>query len=121
VDFRLKKRKAGHVGLHIGLASGSYQGVKSINEATYITEEAFWFLEPSIKERCARYSNYSHWGHTAISREEWLGILDDWDALSRDLDVAILTTDLGILRRILVTQDENSSAIWLGIDRNCPS
>lgn len=100
MDFRLKKRKAGHVGLHIGLAPGVYQGAKSIDEATHITEEAFWFLEPGVREHCARYTSDAHYGVTAISREEWSGILDEWESLRTTLDVAVLSTDLGILRRV---------------------
>jgi hypothetical protein len=101
MDCRLKKLKAGHIGLNLGLCPGTYRGRESHEAAIHIAEASFCFLEPGIRRHCPRYAGYAHWGVTAISREEWFKILDEWEQLKQGLDVATLTTDLQILRAIM--------------------
>jgi len=101
MDFRLKKLKAGRIGLNMGLCPGSYRGRESHNDAVYIAEDSFCFLEPGIRKHCARYAGYAHWGVTAASRGEWLLILAEWERLRTDLNAASLTTDLAILRVVM--------------------
>ena len=117
MDFRLKKRKPGHVGLNMGLCPGIYEGVESIVAAIYIAEGPFWFLEKGIKRHCILYAQpYAHYGDTRISREEWTQILGEWDKLRKDLDAASLTTDLPILR--LVMKDIRKAFVR-DFKRNC--
>jgi len=100
MDFRLKKLRPGHAGMHLGLCSGLYRGTESLSNAINIAEDTFWFLEPGIKKNCPRYSSMSHYGLTAISREEWFSILDEWDRLRDELVIASLTTDIPTLRSV---------------------
>lgn len=101
MDFRIKKRRAGHGGLNMGLCPGTYQGAKSHDDAIQIAEDSFWFLEPGIRKHCSRYAGDAHWGVTAISRDERLQILAEWEQLRAELATASMTTDLAILRLVM--------------------
>jgi hypothetical protein len=94
----LKKLKAGHHGLNMGLCP--CQAMHSNDDTVGIAEDSFWFLEHGIKKHCARYTSMAHYGVTAISREEWLVIFNEWGRLRVDLDRALLTTDLVVLRSV---------------------
>jgi hypothetical protein len=100
MDFRLKKLKRGHGGLNMGLCPGSYKGDPMPDDAIHIHEDSFWLLEKGIGKRFARYKNYSHYGVTDFSRQEWLVVLDEWEHLRLKLERARLTTDLEELRTI---------------------
>ena len=101
MDFRLKERRPGHQGLNMGLCPGLDRRDQSWEDRVFIAEDSFWFLEPGIKKHCARYAGFAHYGATAITREEWLMILAEWEQLRADLDAASLTTDLVILRQVM--------------------
>jgi hypothetical protein len=101
MDFRLKKRRAGHQGLNMGLYPGLYRADQPWEGRVFIAEDTFWFLEPGIKKHCTGCARYDHYGVTAITREEWLMILAEWEQLRADLDAALLTTDLVILRQVM--------------------
>jgi hypothetical protein len=51
-----------------------------------VSEDAFGFLEPSVKQHCPRYRDMSHWGMTDVRREEWVAILRDWEWISKELE-----------------------------------
>lgn len=100
MDFRLKERKPGRVGLNMGLLPGTYQGTESIPEVTYISEDVFWLLEVAIRKHCEALTSYSHWGHTPISRAQWEAILVEWKNLAIAADLAKLPIQIPALRAL---------------------
>ena len=69
--------------------------------AIHVSEDVFWFLEPSIQRHSVQYSRpYSHYGVTEVVREEWIEILNEWNSLKINLKSAMLTPQVGILRFI---------------------
>ncbi len=83
------------------LLPGRYTGAESFYHTIRVHEDVFWFLEPALKRHSAQYSRpYSHWGVTAISREEWGKILDEWEDLARLLETAVIPLELNVLRDV---------------------
>lgn len=86
----------------MGLGPGPYRGDPMPENAVHIAEDAFWFLEPGIKKHCTPFTRpYAHYGVTEIPREEWIGILLEWESLRVNLEAAKLAPDLGILQFIV--------------------
>jgi hypothetical protein len=85
IDFSLKRaQKMG--GLTIGLAPGEYKRYVSSIENVYLSEKAFFFFEPAIRRRSAKYARpFAHWGTTPIPKGEWLMIIEDWKRVSAEL------------------------------------
>jgi hypothetical protein len=100
MDFSLKKLQRGHKGLNLGLVPGPYVRGSMPDNAIHIAEDAFWFLEPGIQKHVPGYANYGHYGVTQIPREKWLRILDEWEQLRLELDVAQLNADGPVLHFI---------------------
>lgn len=84
----------------MGFLPGRWEGAESISMATWISEDAFWLLEPGIRKHCGRYSGYAHYGHTAISREEWAGILIEWGKLADTTGSAVLPIQIAEMRAV---------------------
>jgi hypothetical protein len=81
IDFTVRTADQQVGGLNMGLCPAECTG-KERQEAIYIAECAFSFLEPSIRKSSPDYTrSYSHWGHTTISRAEWHVIIEDWARL----------------------------------------
>jgi len=73
----------------MGLCPGVYNGPQSVEESVNVAESAFYFLEAAIANNRAKYTrSYAHWGVTAISAEEWSGILSDWATLQGKLETS---------------------------------
>ncbi|HEY5330965.1 MAG TPA: hypothetical protein VIJ79_13850 [Acidobacteriaceae bacterium] len=83
IDFRIKSADEKVGGLNLGFCAGRYLGKDSRRKGVYVTEDAFAFLEPSIAVRWPTYCNFGHWGVTAINRESWQLIIEDWQNLGR--------------------------------------
>jgi hypothetical protein len=81
VDFTVKSGPLAHRGLTMGLCPGEYQGKDSSSRSVFIAEAAFGPLEEAIRRHAPAYARpYAHYGVTAISRDEWLRIIEEWDA-----------------------------------------
>ena len=65
----------------MGLCRGEYQGNDSSSRSVFIAEAAFGPLEEAIGRHAPSYARpFARWGVTAISRQEWLRIIEDWQA-----------------------------------------
>jgi hypothetical protein len=96
IDFSVKAANRRVGGLNIGLCPGTYTGKQSIQNSLYLTETAFSFLEPSIRNHSPAYARpYGHWGVTKIPRAEWGNILLDWDTLRTDIEAANTAQEVG--------------------------
>ena len=100
MDFRLKKRRPGRVGLNIGLLPGTYEGAGSIAAATYVSEDVFWLLDPGIRKYCDQYGAYAHYGHTQVSAQQWICVLMEWDRLAAAARAAVLPIHIPELRAL---------------------
>jgi len=82
INFALKTLRPGHHGMNMGLCPGTYEGVKSLEEALFVAEAAFGPLEDVIRTHSPAYAKPdAHYGVTPISRAEWLRVIDDWQAI----------------------------------------
>lgn len=94
MDFRMRNGMRG--GLTMDLLPGSYWGTNSRENAVSIREATFWYLEWAILKRCSAYCADSHYGVTAIPREEWMEILAEWNALKERLFKASIPIEMRI-------------------------
>lgn len=84
------------------LLPGPYRGLESYDQRIRIHEDAFWPLEPAIRRFCDRYVPDSHYGVTAISRDQWIAILAEWERLADLADHAVLPIEIAQLRALSV-------------------
>jgi hypothetical protein len=98
MDFRMRNGMRG--GLSMNLLPGSYWGTNSRENAVSIREATFWYLEWAILKRCPAYCGDSHYGVTAIPREEWMDILAEWKVFKERLLKASIPIQMGITTRI---------------------
>jgi hypothetical protein len=84
----------------MGLCPGICHVNQSRESRVFIAEDPVWFLEHGVKKHCVRYTRYAHYGVTAVTRDEWLLILAEWERVRPELIVASLTTDLISLRLV---------------------
>jgi hypothetical protein len=84
------------------LSSTSSHGV---GKSVWVSEDAFSFLEPAVRECCADYKQYSHWGITEIRRVEWPQLQRRWQGLADKLERAS-------------SADEYGENVWLGSDES---
>lgn len=123
IDFSLGTAGQKARGLNIALSPGKYADKSSQQHALYVSENAFIFLESSIKRHSPKYAKpYSHWGITEISRQEWNYIISDWQQLKKDVAAATNAHELGIDLKELGREfdngfDENKSALLAMIDQ----
>jgi hypothetical protein len=115
MDFRLKTVITGHRGLNMGLCPGPYDGVRSIEECINVAESAFGFLEPAITSNCPKYSGYAHYGVTAISKEDWSRILDEWESLRKTLEVS---RGFEVLRHLRFLDKDAKKDFLSNVERN---
>lgn len=94
MDFRMRNGMKG--GLSMNLLPGSYRGTNSREIAVSIREAAFYYLEWAILKRCPAYLADSHYGVTAIPREEWMEVLAEWNAFKERLLKASIPIQMGI-------------------------
>jgi|HubBroStandDraft_1064217.scaffolds.fasta_scaffold58994_2 hypothetical protein len=80
INFELQYERPKHIGLKMELSSSP--SAASPASSVWVGEDAFGFLEPSVKKHCAEYREFSHWGVTEIKRGEWLAIKEDWQRLA---------------------------------------
>jgi hypothetical protein len=86
IDFSIRNADGAPSGLYMSLLPGVYRKHESCGGMIVVGEGAFGFLEPSIAKVSAEYSRpYSHWGVTALRREEWALVLVEWGALETSL------------------------------------
>ncbi|TJZ72018.1 hypothetical protein [Chitiniphilus eburneus] len=81
IDFSVKNgsKRTGGLVMEI-LVDGSSSELAG--SSIFIEEEAFGFLEGVLAKSWPSYTKYGHWGRTTVPMDVWLGIVDEWDALS---------------------------------------
>ena len=85
MDFSLKTSSELTGSMVMELLPGPYDGRVNNDEAIFIGDEAFEFLEPSIRQFCPAFGEYAHWGVTEVTRDQWKDILHDWEYVRDDL------------------------------------
>jgi len=89
INFELLRDPPKPRGLRMELSLAASSSESSV----WVGEAAFGLLEPSVKEHCVGYKEFSHWGVTEIRREEWSEIRKDWQGLAAALERATAASD----------------------------
>ena len=84
----------------MNLLPGFYWGTNSRVTAVNMREAIFYYLEWAIYKRCPAYRPDSHYGVTAIPREEWMEVLAEWSAFKERLLKASIPIQMGITTEI---------------------
>jgi hypothetical protein len=120
IDLELRRTRPQHKGLNVELSPG--RPPTSPSASAWVSEDAFGFLEPSVKRLCSNYREMSHWGVTEVRREEWLVIAEDWRRLALALDRADSPLDYAddvwlFSDEAKLEFSENFSALKIGLSK----